>query len=56
MADLDVIGQRDIFDLDTKAMISVKFRRECRDAYSWVSHLPKSLISWPILETSLGRV
>jgi hypothetical protein len=55
VADLDIILERDILDLETDNM-STSRRIPAALAYSWVSHLPKSLISWPSFDTSFGRV
>lgn len=60
VADLDVVGQGDVLDLDTVELavgsILLGLVRTERSTHSWVSHFPKSLTSDPSLETSLGRV
>ena len=58
MTNLNVICQGNILDFDTTyAYSSHKYfaLKVHRRAHSWVSHLPKSLTSWPSLDISLGR-
>lgn len=65
VADLDVVGQGDVLNLNTRIIARAKVAPPCqyawstirhkRSTHSWVSHLPKSLTSDPSLETSLGR-
>ena len=57
MADLNVVREGDILHLDTERSWHQQSSPISSDrTHSWVSHLPKSLTSWPSLEMSLGRV
>ena len=56
MSDLDVIGEGNIFHLNTAAIMMSILCITLRLAHSWVSHFPKSFTSEPSLEISLGRV
>jgi hypothetical protein len=59
MTNLDVIRERNIFHFNTvgtRNSRSASFAMETKYANSCVSHLPKSLTSWPSLEISFGRV
>lgn len=57
MADLDVVGERDVLNLDTDEYDEQREKNGKKWlAHSWVSHFPNSLTSWPSFEMSLGRV
>ena len=48
MADLDVVGEGDVLDLDADVRIRMRpldIQGTRRGTHSWVSHLPKSLTS-----------